>query len=362
MIREAAIVPLPHGVTAIRDVAATDVTRNPMGAVRLELREGWFRYRVDYNSRLPAADAPPTEDDLGISEPYRETFSDLAVRLGLREMPPEEIVARIRGFFADGFTYTLTQRQRYPRGQYLAEFVNHTRSGHCEYFATSTVLLLRAAGIPARYVVGYGIDEYSPLERQYIGRARHAHSWALAYIDGAWTTLDTTPSVWAPLEAEQASALQPLFDLWSWITFRLSRTQAAEVEEADDDNTFLLWLLPPLLLVLVWRLYVKERVSRRAGSALRPEDMRRPGLDSELYAVIAALEQQGHVRPPGETLPRWFDRRAGTDDDAPWLSALALHTRYRFDPGGLDGAERTQLARDAASLLQRMQRGRAPAT
>ena len=33
----------------------------------------------------------------------------------------------------------------------LADFLLRTRSGHCEYYATATVLLLRAAGIPARY-------------------------------------------------------------------------------------------------------------------------------------------------------------------------------------------------------------------
>jgi transglutaminase-like putative cysteine protease len=360
MSREAVVLPLPQGVTAIRDVAATEVARNAMGAVRLKIREGWFRFSADYSARAIAVDGPPTDRDLQISDSYRETFETLAARLELGGRDPAEVVTQVRRFFADGFTYSLTQRQRYPRGRYLDEFLNNTRSGHCEYFATSTVLLLRAAGVPARYVVGYGIDEYSAIERQYIGRARHAHSWTVAYLDGAWVPLDTTPAVWAALEAEESSALQPLFDLWSWISFRLARPQTAEVAEADRDYSFMLWLLPPLLLALLWRLYFKERVAGSLRGRSRPDLGTRPGRDSELYAVVAALEKLGHPRGPGETLPQWLTKHVPTPDQRLLKPALVLHARHRFDPGGLDAPARAQLAEYAAELLRRI-RGDRPA-
>lgn len=352
MIKDAGVIPVPHGVTAIRQVAATEISRNPMGSVKMEIRAGWIRYVSDFNTASAAVDGPPTERDLEISDTYRETFADLATQLQLHGRDPAAVLDRVRTFFADGFTYSLTPRHRYPRSRYLTDFLYNTRSGHCEFFATSTVLLLRAAGVPARYAVGYGIDEYSALERQYVGRARHAHSWAMVYINGEWQTVDTTPSVWAPLEAEQSSALQPLFDLWAWISYRLARTQAAEVEEAESDNSFMLWLLPPLLLVLVWRLYFKERVAR--GSQAGPADGvgTHPGLDSELYAVISALERRGWTRPPGDTLRGWLTRRQGQLAGLAIQPALDLHSRYRFDPMGLSPAERAQLALLAATLLR----------
>ena len=37
----------------------------------------------------------------------------------------------------------------------MTRFLCEHRTGHCEYFATATTLLLRAAKIPARYAVGY---------------------------------------------------------------------------------------------------------------------------------------------------------------------------------------------------------------
>ena len=362
MGRDAGVIPVPHGVTAIRQVAATEISRNPMGSVKMEVRQGWVRYVTDYHAALIATDGPPTERDLEISAGYRETFMDLASQLQLDGQDPTTTLQRVRAFFADGFTYSLTQRQRYPRSRYLAEFLHNTRSGHCEYFATSTVLLLRAAGVPARYAVGYGIDEYSALERQYVGRARHAHSWAMAYMNGAWQVVDTTPAVWAPQEAEEASALQPLFDLWSWISYRLARTQAEEVEEAEEDNSFMLWLLPPLVLVLAWRLYFKERVARQRESGAGRDESDRPGQDSEFFAVVAALEEDGRSRPPGDTLHAWLSQRRDQFAGITFDPALTLHTRYRFDPAGLDPAERRQLAQMAQVLLQQVsaipQRGR----
>jgi len=56
---------------------------------------------------------------------------------------------------------------------------------------------------------------FSPLEGLFVVRARHAHAWARACVDGAWQELDTTPSTWLAAERGQASALQPLLDLFS---------------------------------------------------------------------------------------------------------------------------------------------------
>ena len=41
----------------------------------------------------------------------------------------------------------------------VAEFLLKTRAGHCEHFATATTMLLRAAGVPTRYAVGYSVQE-----------------------------------------------------------------------------------------------------------------------------------------------------------------------------------------------------------
>src|SRR5204862_458473 len=133
----------------------------------------------------------------------------------------------------------------------LADFFLRTRAGHCEYFATGTVMLLRAAGIPARYAIGYAVHEWSPLERRFIVRGNDAHAWTLAWVGGAWREIDTTPGEWIPTERETASFWTPLGDLWSWATYLFSRWRWSE---RDDRLTGSIgWLLVPLIALLARR-------------------------------------------------------------------------------------------------------------
>lgn len=349
----AGVIPLPHASSRIRDVNATEITRNPYGSVKMEIKEGWTSYTAEFNDAA-AQDAAPADRDLFIADNYRDTFSELAQQLDLYGKDPSHVMEAIRNFFADGFTYSLTLQHRYPRGKYLAEFLFSTRSGHCEFFATATVLLLRAAGVPARYAVGFAVDEYSGLERQYVARARHAHSWALGYVGGAWRVLDTTPAVWSPLEQAQASGFEPLFDLFSWISFKYSRWQSGDALEEETDNRWLLWLLVPLLGTLIWRMYFKVRVVRKAAPTRREERFDCPGLDSSLYRLVAELEKAGFRRRPGETLEAWLGRIEGPIREGPWRAALAIHYRYRFDPAGISRDERDALNRHVDTVLSAM--------
>jgi transglutaminase-like putative cysteine protease len=83
----------------------------------------------------------------------------------------------------------------------LADFLFETRRGHCEYFATALVVLLRAQGIPARLVSGFYTNEVNTLGGFAVARQQDAHAWAEAWIDGeGWLTLDATPA--APGRAE----------------------------------------------------------------------------------------------------------------------------------------------------------------
>lgn len=330
MIKSTGVIPLPMGSTNIRNSTAVEIDRNAYGAVKMENRKGWIRYRVDFRPG-DINDSPPDRQDLAIADSYRPDFRRLAREWKLNDKTPREILAAVKRNFADKFRYSLTQRDRYPRGRYLHNFLFVNRRGHCEYFATATVLLLRAAGIPARYAVGYVADEYSRLEGNYIVRARDAHSWVMAWIDGGWRVVDTTPPVWASAEDANAPVLEPLFDIISWWKYRFDRWQAADQPGEASSNNYLLWLLLPLVLLLFWRLYGKERIRRRRERAV-PPPAARPGLDSALYRLIRELERAGNRRRPGETLNAWFKRLDDQVTAGSMNEALQLHYRYRFDP------------------------------
>jgi len=86
------------------------------------------------------------------------------------------------------------------------EFLFTTREGFCEHYAAAFVVLMRAAGIPARVVTGYLGGE---MNGDYmIVRQSDAHAWAEAFIGGRWQRFDPTAAV-APsrVETGMASAL-----------------------------------------------------------------------------------------------------------------------------------------------------------
>ena len=78
----------------------------------------------------------------------------------------------------------------------LADFLFNIKSGHCEYFATAMVVLLRTHGIAARVVNGFLPGEYNEAAGAYTVRQSDAHSWVEVYFPGtdAWVTFDPTPS------------------------------------------------------------------------------------------------------------------------------------------------------------------------
>jgi maltooligosyltrehalose synthase len=84
------------------------------------------------------------------------------------------------------------------RDSALAQFLLEEKAGHCEYFATATTLLLRAAGEKARYVVGFSVQEKHPKTGEYLLRGTHAHAWCRVWNEqtGRWINVDTTPPTW----------------------------------------------------------------------------------------------------------------------------------------------------------------------
>ena len=148
-----------------------------------------------------------------------------------------------------GFAYATYRDTPVPAGSTaLGDFLRRSRSGHCEYFAAATTLALRAAGIPTRYATGFAVYEYSALENAYLVRARHAHAWAQAHVDGRWVDVDTTPPSWIEAEERRAPLWEGLADLARWAGFRWSQRGALELGPAAYA------VLALLIGVFGWRL------------------------------------------------------------------------------------------------------------
>ncbi|HEU0039701.1 MAG TPA: transglutaminase-like domain-containing protein, partial [Verrucomicrobiae bacterium] len=172
----AGLLPLPGGSGRLENLQAFTLRKNSAGAVLAE-GPGLLIFDALYGPGAMIDSAANTNEDLVVGD-EASTLDALIDELQFRGKSRAEVLKTLSGFFADKFTYSTWQGR--PRGRGtgetpLSRFLQQTRSGHCEYFATATVLLLRRLEIPARYAVGYFVHEASG--RKYVVRQRDAHAW-----------------------------------------------------------------------------------------------------------------------------------------------------------------------------------------
>ena len=86
-------------------------------------------------------------------------------------------------------------------------FIEESDTGYCVHYATATVVLLRAAGIPARYVEGYMANAVAG--ETVTVTELDAHAWAEYYVTGiGWVPLESTAAASAP-DREEINPVPP---------------------------------------------------------------------------------------------------------------------------------------------------------
>ncbi len=344
---------LPLGTFRLESLNVAGMQRNALGAVRIDEGPDMLRFDARFDTEH-SLDAPPDPTDLSLPSNLRPALDSVAHEIGLPEGDPQAAMHAIAGFFDSRFTYSLALSSRAGAPRSLNQFLLEDRRGHCEYFATATVLLLRYAGIPARYATGYAVQEWSPLENQYVVRKRHAHAWTLAWVDGRWQELDTTPSVWAEEEQQAASPLQPVYDLLSLLNYRVTLWQQTDRESSGQDS-ILLWLAAALTLYLVWRVWRRRRV--RAPARATPSPLQaRAATDPRIAALLETLARIGYVRPPAAALLTWARELPLPDAQMRGLLQQAIRSYYRtrFDPEGPSEEQAQLFVRQVRTLLEQL--------
>ncbi|MGH9685003.1 MAG: transglutaminaseTgpA domain-containing protein, partial [Candidatus Acidiferrales bacterium] len=148
-------------------------------------------------------------------DPRVKKLADVAIAKSKNEY---DKAANIELYLKTHYAYTLDLRG--PKvSDPLAYFLFTRRAGHCEYFASAMTVMLRAEGIPARYVTGFLPGEYNDVGGDYIIRASDAHTWVEVFFPGyGWLTFDPTP----PGNASGGGLLQRISFYWDWFQFTWS--------------------------------------------------------------------------------------------------------------------------------------------
>lgn len=165
----------------------------------------------------PANLDPPILDLTGVS-PEMTALAARAMGTG----DAAERALRLEDFLHREYEYTLDFVGRGSE-QPLEDFLFRYKSGHCEYFASAMVLLLRSQGIHSRLATGFLGADYNPIERSLVVRQANAHAWVEAYLpDAGWTTFDPTPPAGRP-ESGGTSVWNLATQAWDTLIFRWDR-------------------------------------------------------------------------------------------------------------------------------------------
>jgi protein-glutamine gamma-glutamyltransferase len=134
-----------------------------------------------------------------------DRISDLAKSVASRAQSVEHTCRTIESYLQRNYSYSLEPSQL-ENPQPLATFLFESKRGHCEYFASAMVILLRTLGVPSRLVNGFRAGEYNAVGKDYVIRGRDAHSWVEAFsAEKGWQTFDPTPA------SDSIAAQHPLF-------------------------------------------------------------------------------------------------------------------------------------------------------
>jgi protein-glutamine gamma-glutamyltransferase len=178
-------------VSSARRDASARLDYRATSHTRFRIREELGERERRYLTHLPEDSNPRAR---ALAESWRE-----------RESSEEAIIATgMAHFREEPFRYTLTPARL---GRDAAdEFLFETREGFCEHYASAFAVLMRAAGIPARVVMGYHGGELNAFGQYYIVRQSDAHAWTEVWLEGrGWVRVDPTAAI-APERIELGAA------------------------------------------------------------------------------------------------------------------------------------------------------------
>lgn len=350
--RKNAVLSLPSGVLTIAEMKAGSCSKNTLQSVRVEDIPPLLKGIVSYTGDL-RYDAPPSAQDLQIPKQELSGIETIGQDLALDTMSEQQILTTIRQYFLSRFTYSLELEGKQEQSTPLQNFLYHTKSGHCEFFATAATLLLRQAKIPARYATGYLAHEYSDLENQMVIRQKDAHAWSKAFVQGQWINFDITPpSFWQ--KDNQHVKTSVIRDFFSFLGFKLS--QLRHETGARLMNQYGLWLILPLGLILFFRLKQAGRVKRIKVSTKGVADKPQSGREISFYLIEEVLSQQGFPRHPHETYVSWLERIEHHFDNKNRYdhlkTLLKRHNQYRFSRSRPTKAEKNAFDRDINNIVE----------
>jgi transglutaminase-like putative cysteine protease len=275
-----------------------------------------------------------------LDQRFEQLANDVIKRSGAKNR--YDAIRAIESYLQNEYGYTLDLKAggKDP----LADFLFNVREGHCEYFASAMVVMLRTQGIAARVVNGFQTGEYNDASDTFTVAQKDAHSWVEVYFPQvqAWVTFDPTPAAGRQTQArtgvvaffgKYAEALEMLwiqyvvaydndeqrslassfskrlFNLQDWITKTVDKIKSTfkSLYEARDDKdqkatTFqsvarISLIVAPIIVLMALSLLLLKKI--RAVWRNRPKKQSVIEFYERMTKILAArgLRRESHETP-----------------------------------------------------------------
>lgn len=162
-------------------------------------------FSIDFSSQVYDYDNFVKNYYLKLPYDTKLAMLKIAEENNLTGVSTQNIPQAVKQFVSHSASYSLNT-QKVPDGRDVAEwFLNDAETGYCMHFANAAAVMLRALGVPARYVTGYCADV---VDGKAIVTSDNAHAW-VEYYDSSigWIPLDATSSDFVVVQATES--IQP---------------------------------------------------------------------------------------------------------------------------------------------------------
>ncbi|MDB9741755.1 transglutaminase-like domain-containing protein [Akkermansiaceae bacterium] len=284
------------------------VARGTLGTLQIDNPESTVNCLLwrDPSGAIGPISQPLEIADREVTPAEKQAVSSIVDELGLRDLSTEEKIKTLRNYFNSNFTYTrhlksgdINQSGRSEMSA-LSHFINISKKGHCEYFATASTLILREAGLKARYVNGFVVKNDEFYSEAYALRGDQVHAWSIVWDKDKWLEVDLTPSVWLEEDSETLSFKDKLAEKWKLMIedFQVWRTQP---ENAVIVTRVIVGIVLAVAIWILGRLYF-------AKNRIRKDTLSRSELPAwkELKKFNKWSQKKLGLRPSGVPYSDWL--------------------------------------------------------
>lgn len=165
----------------------------------------WYdKYVYNNYTKLPDRSNSDMENLISSFETFWENeyyslFSDGVTIQSFRN-DPSRAVGKVKTYLEKNTEYSLSPGKTPANKDFVDYFLYQNREGYCVHYATAATLMLRAGGIPTRYVEGYVVTEQD-YEQAHLANSKtvqirdtNAHAWIEVFDPSiGWVPYEVTP-------------------------------------------------------------------------------------------------------------------------------------------------------------------------